>query len=242
MKAPYGIEVQSSCASCTERADRLFCNIPDDALCVFDEMKYTAVYPKGAILFMEDQEPSGVFVICSGTVKLFNCTPDGKQVAVQVAGVGDVLGLSAVVAGDRLEVSAETLEPCDVKFVKRSDVLKLLRRSREFSVRVAEVLGRTCQGVYSHARAIGLSQTVEARLAMFLLERCELGGEASDHGIRFALPLTHEQIAQMIGTSRESVSRTLSDFRRRNLVAVSGSTCEVRDPQALGAVARASHA
>jgi CRP/FNR family cyclic AMP-dependent transcriptional regulator len=234
--APYGLEVHESCLSCTLRAERLFCNVPDEALADFDEMKLAVTYPKGAILFVEGQEPAGIDVVCAGRVKLFACSRDGKTLVVQVAGPGDVLGVSAVISGQPHEATAETLEPSQVMFVKRDDFLSLLRDHGEIALRVAQLLSSACHRSQRQARALGLSRSAEERLAQFLLDRCDERGEPAGRGVRVRLGLTHDEMAQIIGVSRETVTRILGRLRRRDMLETRGGFLTVKDPAALRAL------
>ncbi|MGA2459754.1 MAG: cyclic nucleotide-binding domain-containing protein, partial [Terriglobales bacterium] len=79
------------------------------------------------MLFVEGQLPRGVFVLCKGSVKLAISSPSGRTVMVKLAEPGEVLGLSATLSGKPYEVTAETIDPCQVNFVKRDDFLRFLK-------------------------------------------------------------------------------------------------------------------
>jgi CRP/FNR family transcriptional regulator, cyclic AMP receptor protein len=127
MLSPYGLEIVESCITCKLRTDRIFCDLPDSALQNFENIKYAAAYPQGAVLFVEGQMPRGIFVLCKGSVKLSINSPSGRTVIVKLAEPGEVLGLSATISGKPYEVTAETLDPCQVNFVKREDFLHFLK-------------------------------------------------------------------------------------------------------------------
>src|SRR5216684_1303219 len=93
MRAPYGLEIIESCLSCPHREDRLFCNLPSAAVQALAAITSAAVYPKGATLFVEGQSARGVFVLCSGKVKLSTSSADGRSLILRISEVGDVLGL-----------------------------------------------------------------------------------------------------------------------------------------------------
>jgi CRP/FNR family transcriptional regulator len=101
---------------------------------------------------------------------------------------------------------------------------------------VAQHLGRDCHLAYEVIRSIGLSNSVEEKLARFLVE-WSAGAQMTSGGLRVKLALTHEEIAQLIGCSRESVSRSFSKFKRKRLVEVNGSTLLVQDKAALQTLA-----
>jgi CRP/FNR family transcriptional regulator, cyclic AMP receptor protein len=109
------------------RVDRIFCDLTTSALQAFESMKYSTAYPKESVLFVEGQAPRGVFVLCKGRVKLSISATDGKTLIVKIAEPGEVLGLGATVSGTPYELTAETIDPCQVNFVKREDFLRFLR-------------------------------------------------------------------------------------------------------------------
>src|SRR3954452_22293598 len=140
MLSPYGLDIIESCLTCKMRTERLFCDLPASALQGFENIKYATAYPKGAVLFVEGQAPRGIFVLCKGRVKLSICSTDGKTLILKIAEPGEVLGLSATVSGKAYELTAETVDTCQVNFVKREDFLRFLPLHSEASLRVAEQL------------------------------------------------------------------------------------------------------
>src|SRR6266567_638491 len=98
MRAPYGLNILDNCLTCPVREEHLFCNLPMDALQKLNEIKSTAVYPKSAVLFIEGQQPRGVFVLCAGKAKLSASSRDGKTVILKISEPGDVLGLNAAIS------------------------------------------------------------------------------------------------------------------------------------------------
>src|ERR1700758_563349 len=113
------------------RADRIFCDLPTADLQAFENIKYATAYPKGAVLFVEGQAARGLFVLCKGRVKLSICASDGKTLILKIAEPGEVLGLSATVSGKPYELTAETIDPCQVDFVKREEFLCFLKDNSE---------------------------------------------------------------------------------------------------------------
>src|ERR1700758_873338 len=109
------------------RAEHIFCDLPPAALQSFESIKYATAYPKGAVLFVEGQAPRGIFVLCKGRVKLSISSSDGKTLILKIAEAGEVLGLSAAVSGKPYELTAETIDPCQVDFVKREEFLCFLK-------------------------------------------------------------------------------------------------------------------
>jgi CRP/FNR family transcriptional regulator, cyclic AMP receptor protein len=233
MHASVGLKVPDSCTECESRFNNLFCNLPIEALRNLDDIKYTTSFPKGAVLFFEGQSPRGVFVICRGRIKLSACSSEGKALITQIASEGDLIGLSATMAGKPYEVTAEALDPCTVNVVKRDDFLRFLAEHGEACLNVARHLGNDYHTAFQKACVLGLSSSASEKLARLLLDWIKRDGKQDQQGIQLKLTLTHEEIAQMISTSRETVTRLLSDFKNERIIQIKGATLVIRDRQAL---------
>ena len=237
MLSPYGLDIIESCLTCKTRTERLFCDLPGAALQVFENIKYATAYPKGAVLFVEGQAPRGIFVLCKGQVKVSICATDGTTLIVRIAEPGDVLGLSATVSGEPYELTAETIGPCQVNFVKRDDLLRFVKQHSEACFKVAEHLSEKYNTACHELRTLVLSHSAGEKLATLLLEWSSNHEEATLQEPRLKLPLTHEEIGQMIGTSRETVTRIFGDFRKRKIVQGKGSMLVIRNKAALKLIA-----
>jgi CRP/FNR family transcriptional regulator len=223
MPAPYNLDVHHNCTDCSVRSDRPFCNMSEGPVATMDAMKFTSVYPKASVLFVEGEQPRGVFILCSGKVKLTTSSSEGKTLIVKIVEPGEVLGASATILGKQYEVTAETLEPAQVNFIKRDDFLKLLGTHPEACLHTAQELSEKYHSAQREIRSLGLAQTTSEKLARLILGWCARGEETS-RGTRLKVLLTHEEIGQMIGTTRETVTRLLSDFKKRKFLEVRGST------------------
>lgn len=232
MRAPYGLEIIESCFSCPHREDRLFCNLSPPALKHLESITAAASYPKGATLFVEGQKPRGVFILCNGRVKLSTSSADGKTLILRVPEKGEILGLAATVSGQPYQASAEVLEPAQANFIARNDFLEFLKTHGEAALRVAQQLSENYHLAINEMRTIGLSHSAAEKFARFLVEQAA-EGDKEEGVVRLTLTLTHEEIAQMIGSSRETVTRLFSDFKKRQLLQVKGSTLVIQDISAL---------
>jgi len=232
MKGPYGLELNDGCKTCELRTASFFCQLSPAALKDFDAIKSTATYPKGALLFMERQEARGAFLLCEGEVKLSISSSEGKTLIMRVAKAGEILGLMAAMSGGSYEVTAETIHPCQVAFVRREDFQRFVAKYPEASQGVARQMTMQYQAACEQLRTVGLSASAQEKLARLLLA-WSAGIEQTKGGTRIKIPLTHEEIAEFIGTTRETVTRTLSDFKVRHLVAIQGSTMMIPNRAAL---------
>jgi CRP/FNR family cyclic AMP-dependent transcriptional regulator len=232
VRVPYGLNIIDNCLSCPVREEHLFCNLPLPAIQRLNEIKSTAVYPKSTMLFIEGQQPRGVFVLCSGKAKLYTSASDGKTIITKISESGDVLGLNATISSRPYEVTAEMIEPGQANFIARDALLQFLRQHGEVALRVAEQLSRNYYAAYEEIRTLGLTSSPAEKLAKLLLSWSDKTGNAKAPA-QLKLTLTHEEIAEMIGTTRETVSRLFSDFKKNNLAELKGSTLTIRNKPAL---------
>lgn len=198
----------------------------------FDEMKFKVGYPKGAILFVEGQQPQGVFCLCKGEAKLSINSSEGKRLIIRLAGAGEILGLMAALSGSPYEVTAETVYPCEAAFVRCDAFLRFIRKYPEVSEMVAKQVNLQYQATCQQLRTLSLSTSVHRRLANLLLSWPASIKENKD-GATVILPLTHEEMAEFIGAARETVTRVLSEFRHRHLVELRGSRLTIPSRTAL---------
>lgn len=228
MSTPYGIQITENCLICKLRTSGFFCDLPKGSLEELEKVKYASAYPQGAVLFVEGQAPRGVYIICSGRVKLSTTSREGKTLILRIAQPGEVLGLHATVSGKPYELTGEALQPCQLDFVRRDDFLRFLQHHGDACLNAAQHLSQNCQSAYEMIRSLGLSHSVGEKLARLLLEWAA-DGETTKDGIRIKIALTHEEIAQLIGTSRETVTRVLSEFRTKKFAQLRGSTLMIQN-------------
>ena len=127
MSSPYGLQITENCLICKLRQSSYFCNLPKASLEGLEKIKYASAFPQGAVLFVEGQAPRGVYIVCAGRVKLTTTSRDGKTLILRIAQAGEVLGLHGTVSGKPYELTAETLQPCQLDFIKRDDFLSFCK-------------------------------------------------------------------------------------------------------------------
>lgn len=238
MNTPYGLEIIENCVSCKLRRDKWFCGLSSDVLRAFSAASHLSTYPGGAVLFVEGQTPRGALVLCSGKVKLSTTSRDGKVLILKMAEPGEALGLSAVISATPYELTAETAGPCQVNFIDRDSLMKLLDKYGELGLHSAQALSREFQSAYRDIHELVLARSSAGKLARLLLSWSgDHEREAGAREIRIRSSMTHEEIAQMIGSSRETVTRLLSELKKRELIRLEGSTLVIRNRPALEALA-----
>ena len=213
--------------------DRCYlCDPSVSSKCEFDAISLSGLYPKGAKLFVEGQDSKGVFILCSGRAKLLIESSNGRSL-MRIAEQFEILGLSAILSGSPYEETAEMLEPGLVNFIRRDHFLTFLNDRSEASLRVAQHLSHVYRAVHEQMRALALSDSVSEKLARLLLSWLRKTGRQTEQGVHLKISLTHGEIAQIVGVSRETVTRLLGEFRSKGLIQIKGSNLFIQDKVAL---------
>ena len=236
MRTPYGLDIIDSCTECTSRTASSFCAFSPSVLKAFDQVSQHSILPAGAILFVEGQASRGMFVLCSGRVKLSTTSREGKVLILKTCESGDALGLSAAISGEDYEMTAETATPCQLNFVDRKNLLSLLENYPSVGMQAAQSLSREFQAAYRDIHDLVLSRSSAGKLARLLLA-CTRERSSTVEESRLHSAMTHEELAQRIGSSRETVTRLLSDLKKRQLIRLDGATLVIRNRTALEALA-----
>ena len=202
-------------------------------------MEFPHCYAANVVLFSEREEAQGVYVVLDGEVRLSMNSTDGKRLSLRIAKKGDILGLSSTLSGNPYEVTAETLYPARIAPITRRDFLNFLARHPEVYQAVTEELSRHVSMAFEQLRTVALSSSAPEKLARLLLEWSDSGQTTMECGSKVRFSMTHEEIGQFIGASRETVTRTLSTFKTRRLVAFQGSMLTIPSRTALASYAGA---
>jgi CRP/FNR family cyclic AMP-dependent transcriptional regulator len=234
MVSSHGLATNRRALTVEPTTRTAFGELPQSIVNELEAISFPILYPDGAKLYSEGEPARGIFIVRSGRLKLFLCSGDGRTLILRMAKAGDVLGLPGTLSGKQYEVTAETLGPCQLAFIKREPFLRLMNNYKEISLGVAQQLtaiyGSACQEI----RCLGLSHSSGEKLALLLLEWPLSNGDTASR-IKFAF--RHEEVAQMIGISRETVSRLFVEFKKRKLAELDGSTLYIRDRQLLQLIA-----
>ncbi len=207
------------------------CGIPG----ALEKFSRTVSYPAGARLFVEGELPEGVLLLSRGRAKLTISSRHGKSL-MRICSPGEIPGLSAVLSGNAYEASAEMLDSGLVNFIERAPFLDLLMREAQVSLYVAQLLSREYQVVHEQVRMLALSASVAEKMARLLLDWCQGHGKVTAQGTHLKISLTHSEMAQMIGVTRETVTRLLSEFKHRQIIQLHGSSLIISDRTALESI------
>jgi CRP/FNR family transcriptional regulator, cyclic AMP receptor protein len=234
MKTPYGSDILETCNGCSHALPDFFCGFSAPATHSLDQASHKSNLSAGAILFVEGQSPHGIFILCSGRVNLSTTSREGKILILKTAEAGEALGLSAVISGVGYEVTAEAASDCQLNFVDRKHLLELMELHSEISVRAAQSLSRDFQSAYRDIHDLVLTRSSAGKLARLLLSNSSHDASAAETRVRSNM--THEEMAQRIGASRETVTRLLSHLKKKRFIRLEGPILIIRDRTALEAL------
>jgi len=228
------LEISNNCRSCTLRQSGDFCNLAEPLMTVFNGIGHLTLYPNNSTLIMEGQRPRGVYIACSGRSKLSVEARDGKTIILKIAGNRQILGMSAVVTGGPSLVTVTTIELCQIKLIERDSFLRLIESNSHAALACAIILACEIAVSFDDVYELLLARSSTEKLARLLLSW--VSDEPRNRELRVPTQFTHQEIAQMIGSSRETVTRLLSDMKRKELIRVEGETLVIPNRIALQAI------
>jgi len=168
-------------------------------------------FAAGETVTKPEEMDCSLFLVASGRVQLYRVTPDGRRFVIATLGSGSLFGEDSLLGGDAPDTYAVALEPCTIWTMPRQEALELSSREAMFGFGLIQAMGHRLMEAENRLEQMAYS-TISARLAALLLE---LGNSDKDNVVH----ATHQELADMLGTWRETISKTLQDFRRRELVA-----------------------
>jgi CRP/FNR family cyclic AMP-dependent transcriptional regulator len=231
-QAPVG------CVSCRRRQPGWFCSLGGAVLADLELASGNIVLPAQAPLFVEGEDARCLYLVCSGFLKLTAGRTGDKQMIVRVVGPGSILGLYAALTHGIFEVSAFTLTGAHLRPIERERFLEFLRHHKEAQMRAVHCICQEYRFALQDSCRIALAETVAGRLQRLLIELAhQIGEPAEGAEFRFPLLLTHEEMASMVSTTRETVTRTLGQFRKEGWISIEDSLVTIHHPELMEAVA-----
>ena len=212
---------------CNARGDaEFFRDLSTTATADFASHATLTTFARGAILYREEQPASFVHLICTGQAKLYCGSHNGRVLTMRIALPGEMLGLGAVFSNGCHEVTAKALTSSLIVSIRTHEFLSFLDRYPQAAMQAARALALDYKAALLGARRLSLIPSVEGRLAAALLALSERGSRARGE-IRFTMLLTHEELASLAGTTRESVTRGFNKLQENGWIRVHGSAITI---------------
>lgn len=206
----------------------IFSNLNDEEIGKVDKAVKSRIYKKGDIIFTEGDAPAVLYVIHEGRVKLYRDTEDGREIIMNIFGEGEFFGEMTLFTGEPLRASAVAIEDSVLCGISRSDILGILAQSPSIAIKITETLTRRL--IYAENRIEDMvSKDIEGRLLSFIRSLIKDKNEKEVN-----LGLTRREIADMLGTTQETVSRTFSALEAEGVLAAKGhKRIEILDMDAI---------
>lgn len=235
VRVPRRISIPSDCSHCDLRQNCNFGSLSDHVTRDLYAHGHVTLYPPNATLMMEGQMPRGVYIVCTGRAKFSLQARDGKTIILRIISGRELMGLSAVISGTPSLITVTTIEYCQIRFVEREGFLRLIERDSRAALSCAAALAREAVTSFDDVHDLLLARSSTEKLARLLLTW--ISDEPRNRDLRVTTEFTHEEIAQMIGSSRETVTRLLSEMKRKDLIRQEGATIVIPNRIALQAIA-----
>lgn len=234
MNSPTGTSDgdNTCCAICQQKDRNIFCSLPPDSLRTLSSVMHPKLGAAGTCLFRENEFPTGVYFFCAGKARLLTTSNEGQTLVVRIVHPGQVLGLPPAITGEPYALTLEILEAAKYNFVYRDEFLDFLKQNPEACLLALRFVGHECQFGYDWIRSYGPPRSIPGKVARLLLGECK-ETQSNNQSIRVELAFTHEDMGQLIGASRESVTRTISDFKKRGILEADGSALLIHSKAAL---------
>lgn len=216
------------------RKARLFAALSDDELAFVLERIVPRSYNRGEIVFSEGQPCAGLYVVESGSVRIFKSSSGGREQVLSVEGPGGSVAELPVFDGGTYPASGAAMEDSVLLFLRKQDFEALCLAHPHVALKVVRVLGGRLRHLVGIIEELSFT-TVRHRLAAYLLRLAQREGKTGPQGVEVILPANNQELAAQIGTVRELVSRNLSRLQADGMIRMEGRTLVVRDRKALEA-------
>ncbi|HXF49295.1 MAG TPA: Crp/Fnr family transcriptional regulator [Verrucomicrobiae bacterium] len=230
------------CKVCGDDQGSIFSGLAGEHLERLEREKIVRHYGRGESVFYEGEEVAAIYQVCSGLLKLFKTGRRKEELVIRLLGPGDVTGYRALLAGEPYAATAEAGEPSTVCAISKETFLGLLRRSPELSLSLLSKMAREMR--HSEDQMVAMAQeSVRQRTARLLLflHGGQVGKlEKYKPGEPVEVPLLHKEMAEMIGTTPETFSRTLHALARRGIIRVTKAKIFIENPAALETISPVS--
>jgi len=201
----------------------LFAELDDREIAQIASVAKTRRYAKDDVIFHADESGDVFCIIREGKVKITMISPEGKEIILTMMGPGEFFGEMALIEDQPRSATVVALEPLEVVTIWRSDFLQILADNFSITKKMLAELSRRIRRMSLRIESLA-TMDVYGRLARFFLDLAQQQGKVLDNGYVAVTRPTHQAIANMIGTSRETVSRLIHELMRQDLLLSEGKT------------------
>jgi CRP/FNR family transcriptional regulator/CRP/FNR family cyclic AMP-dependent transcriptional regulator len=204
----------------------LFAGLQDDQLQALAKVTLTRTYPKESFIILADEEGDALFLIAKGQVKVSLVSEDGREVILSLLGPGAVFGELSLLDGKPRSANVVTTEDTELVMLRRSDFLQLLHRVPQIAISLLAELAARLRKTDRKIEGLALLD-VTSRISETLLQLASEQGSDTPQGVSLRSRPTHQQMANMSGTTRETVSRVLKRLETQGYIACKGRSITI---------------
>ncbi len=204
----------------------IFAELPIDTLQKIEQVGNKRKYRKDEPILLEEDAGNALFVILSGNVKVSRSSSDGREVILTILGESDFFGEMAILDGLARSANVIATEESEVLLIQRNDFLQLLRSHSEISIILLQELTSRLRNADMKIKALSLKDA-EGKVATVLLQIAEYSGMIKNGVVEIDKLPVQQDLANMAGTSRETISRTLHSFAKRGFVELDGNKLRI---------------
>lgn len=208
----------------------LFASLKDEEIEAIFKLSVTKKCSKDTIILLEDEEGDTLFVILKGKVKVTTFSESGKEVIFSILNEGDFFGDMSLLDGKPRSATVISVEESELRLIRRSDFNKLLETHPGIALKLFEELTSRLRKADERIESLALLD-VTGRIAGILLQLADERGEKSDESILIKSRPTHQELANMVGTTRETVTRVLKQLENKKYIYMEGKDLTIINPE-----------
>lgn len=209
-----------------------FSGIEKENLKDIAEIMIERTYRRGHILFMEGEYGEAVHFVMEGKVKIYKTSEDGREHILYIATPGDIFAEVILFNEVNYPATAEVLEDARIAFIRNEDLEKVLKDHPAMAVAIIKVLNKRLMDAQQRVKSLALNNT-HGRTAQMLLKMAAEHGKRTERGLELDLSISRQELANMVGTTRETVTRILMAFKKYKLIEIERNIIRITQPEKL---------
>jgi len=195
----------------------LFSTLSEEEFAALENIFQVRTYRKNQIIFLEEETGNYMYIVLAGKVKVTKATPGGKETILAIHQPGDFFGEMALLDGKTSPATVSAMEDCRIATISHNDFQRLLMGNEKVVRQIIQVLCSRLRQVWAQVQDLSYS-TADDRIRAGILQLSRKHGVQDSRGIIIDLKITHQELSELVGTSRETVTRTLARLQRRGIL------------------------
>ena len=213
----------------------LFAGLSDEEFRELETIFQPRAYRKNQVIFVEEETGEYMYVVIAGKVKASKTSATGKETILAIHQPGDFFGEMSLLDGKTSPATVSAMEDCKIAIISRADFQRLLMCNERVVSQIIQVLCSRLRSVWNQVQSLSYSNA-DSRIRAGVLQLARRHGINDARGILINLKITHDELAKMVGTSRETVTRTLTDLQKQGIIKMADRRIIVCDAKKLAPI------